>query len=104
MLKFRKNAKTFKNCRSLCGSSRDSFIIKNVFICRIESVVSKEFNFVKFFKEGKKVKRKKTPHVGTLHQCLDWILVADLDKKYCLHRIMTYYHYLFQFSQKGDTD
>ena len=29
-----------------------------------------------------KVKQNKTPHVGTLHQSLDWILKADLDKKY----------------------
>ena len=38
--------------------------------------------------KGTKVKQKKTPRVGTLHQRVDWILKADLDKKY----------------KKGDTD
>ena len=45
------------------------------FICSIESVVSKEQNSIKFFKKGSYIK-------GTLHQRADWILVADLDKKY----------------------
>ena len=39
-----------------------------------ESVVSKEQNFIKFVKKGTKVKQKKTPHVGTLQQSVDWIL------------------------------
>ena len=54
----------------------------NNFIGSIELVVSKEQNFIKFVKKGTKVKQKKTPHVGTLHQSVDWILKADLDKKY----------------------
>ena len=41
----------------------------NTFIGSIELVVSKEQNFIKFVKKGTKVKQKKTPHVGTLHQC-----------------------------------
>ena len=55
------------------------------FICSIESVVSKEPNFIKFVKKGTKVKHKNTPHVGTLHNSADRILIADLDKKYWLH-------------------
>ena len=53
----------------------------NTFIGSIESVVSKEQNFIKFVKKGTKVKQKKTPHVGTLHRSVDWILKADSDKK-----------------------
>ena len=53
----------------------------NTFIGSIELVVSKEQNFIKFVKKGAKVKQKKTPHVGTLHINVDWILKADLDKK-----------------------
>ena len=45
-------------------------------------MVSKEQNFIKFVKKGTKVKQKKTLHVSTLHQSVDWILKADLDKKY----------------------
>ena len=51
------------------------------FIRSIESVVSKEQNFIKFVKKGIKVKQEKTPHMGTLHQSVYWILIADLDKK-----------------------
>ena len=54
----------------------------NTFIGSIESVVSKEQNFIKFVKKGTKIKQKKTPHVGTLHRSVDGILKADLDKKY----------------------
>ena len=50
----------------------------------MESVVTKEQNFTKFVKTGTKFKQKKTPHVGTLHQSVDWILKADVDKKYSL--------------------
>ena len=39
-------------------------------------MANKEQNFIKFVKKG-----KKTPHVGKLHQSMDWILKADLDKK-----------------------
>ena len=52
------------------------------FICSIESVVSKEQNFIKLVKEGTKAKHKKTPHVVILHNSAEWILIADLDKKY----------------------
>ena len=43
--------------------------------------VSKEQNFVIFVKKSTKVKQKKTFQLGRLHQCVDLILVADLDKK-----------------------
>ena len=62
------------------GSSGENAL--NAFICSIESMVSKEQNFIKFVKKGTKVRQKKTPHVGTLHQSVDWILKAGLDKKY----------------------
>ena len=52
------------------------------FIRSIESVVSKEQNFIKLVKKDIKVKQKKTPRVGTLHQSVYLILIADLDKKY----------------------
>ena len=39
------------------------------FISSIESVVSKEQDFVKFVKKAYKVKQKRTLHMGTLHQC-----------------------------------
>ena len=39
-------------------------------------MVNKEQNFIKFVKKG-----KKTPHVGMLHQSVDWILKNDLDRK-----------------------
>ena len=41
-------------------------------------------NFIKFVKKGTKFKqkKKKTPHVGTLHHSVDWILKADLDEEY----------------------
>ena len=44
--------------------------------------MSKEQNFIKFVMKDTKVNQKKTPHMGTLHQNVDWILIADLDKKY----------------------
>ena len=54
----------------------------NTFIASIDLVVSKEQNFIKFVKKGTKTKQKKTPHVGKLHHSVDWILKADLFKKY----------------------
>ena len=45
-------------------------------------MVSKEQNSIKFVKKGTKIKQKKTPYVGALHQSVDLILVTDLDKKY----------------------
>ena len=48
----------------------------------IELVVSKEQNLFKFVKKGTKVKHKKALCLGTLHNSADWILIANLDKKY----------------------
>ena len=58
---------------------RDIVSSLHTFTGSIESVVSKEQNFIKFVKKGTKVKQKRTPHVGTLHHNVDWILKADLD-------------------------
>ena len=54
-------------------------------------MLSKEPNFIKFVKKGTNVKQKKTPHVGSLHQSVDWIFIADLNKKcnFLLHIVCT---------------
>ena len=50
------------------------------FTSTIELVVSKEQDFIKFVKKGSKVKKRLFMWVH--YTSVDWILTADLDKKY----------------------
>ena len=50
------------------------------FISIVESVVSKEKDFIKFVEKGSKV--RKGLFMWVHYTSVDWILIADLDKKY----------------------
>ena len=40
-------------------------------------------SLIKFVKKGTKVPCKRTPPIGILHHASDWVLLADLNSKYC---------------------
>ena len=59
------------------------------FISSIESVVSKEQDFVKFVKKAYKVKQKGL-FIWVHYTSVNWILIADLDKKYNFPLLIAY--------------
>ena len=59
----------------------DSLIIK-YFYWQYKLSVEQRTEFHQICQERYQGQTKKNPHVGTLHQSVDWILKADLDKKY----------------------
>ena len=59
----------------------DNFIIKYFYWqCRIGGEERTEYHQI--CQERYQGQTKKTPHVGMLHQSVDWILKADLDEMY----------------------